>query len=44
MTRLRKMMLEELQGRKTLGRKSSRAEIKGVNVTISALPDVQLFS
>jgi len=31
------------QVRKTLGGKSSRAEIKGVNVS-SALPDVERFS
>jgi hypothetical protein len=43
-TRLRKIMLEELQGRKTLGSKSSLAEIKGLNVVRSALPDVERFS
>jgi hypothetical protein len=31
-------------GRKTLGRKSSRAEIKGVNVASAALLDVEQFS
>ena|SRR6267143_675822 len=34
---------QPFQGRKTLGRKSRRAEIKGVNVMISALPDVEGF-
>jgi len=29
------------KGRKTLSRKSRHAEIKGVNVMISALPDVE---
>jgi hypothetical protein len=33
-----------LQGRKTLGRRSRRAEIKGVNVASSALPDAERFS
>jgi hypothetical protein len=32
-TQLRKKMLEELQGRKTLCHKLSLAEIKGVSVT-----------
>jgi hypothetical protein len=32
------------QVRKTLGRESSRAEIKGVNVMSSASPDVDRFS
>jgi hypothetical protein len=37
-TQLRKMMLEELQARKTLGRKSSPAETKELNVMSCALP------
>jgi len=36
--------LDTAQGRKTLGRKSRRAEIKGVNVMSYALPDVERFS
>jgi len=45
-TQLRKKMLEELQDRKTLCRKLSRAEIKGVSVTkfSSDLSDVERFS
>jgi hypothetical protein len=46
-SRMRKRACTDLrggdQGRKTLGGKSSRAEIKGVNVS-SALPDVERFS
>jgi hypothetical protein len=43
-TQLRKKMLEELQGRKTLCRKLTRAEIKGVSLTSSDLSDVERFS
>jgi hypothetical protein len=37
-------MAQSHQARKTLGGKSRRAEIKGVNVRSSALPDVERFS
>ena len=36
--------LDTAQGRKTLGRKSRRAEINEVNVLSYALPDVERFS
>jgi hypothetical protein len=43
-TQIRKKMREELQGRKILCHKLSRAEIKGVSVTSSDLSDVERFS